>query len=90
METPEARELSLVGKVEMRIALANDASLNKTLNTFLAPLLLKLASEFVSVRNKVSLQHHPTSWPSKNMAVIRCWRDPAYAGLWESSRNNRR
>ena len=58
METPEARELSLVGKVEMRIALANDASLSKTLNTYLAPLLLKLASEFVSVRNKVSVQYH--------------------------------
>ena len=54
IEGPEARELSLVGKVEMRIALANDASLSKTLNTYLAPLLLKLASEFVSVRKKVS------------------------------------
>ncbi|CAF9933379.1 MAG: proteasome component M29 [Alectoria fallacina] len=53
METPEARELSLVGKVEMRIALANDASLSKTLNTYLAPLLLKLTSDFVTVRNKV-------------------------------------
>lgn len=59
METPEARELSLIGKVEMRIALANDASLSNTLNTYLAPLLLKLASEFVSVRNKVSTQNHP-------------------------------
>ena len=54
IEASEARELSLVGKVEMRIALANDVSLSKTLNTYLAPLLLKLASEFVSVRNKVS------------------------------------
>ena len=56
VETPEARELSLVGKVEMRIALANDASLGKTLNTYLAPLLLKLASDYVSVRNKVSME----------------------------------
>ncbi len=55
-ETPEARELGLIGKVEMRIALANDDSLNKTLNTYLAPLLLKLASDFASVRNKVSMQ----------------------------------
>ncbi len=54
-ETLEARELGLVGKVEMRIALANDVSLNKTLNTYLAPLLLKLASDFASVRNKVSM-----------------------------------
>lgn len=54
-ETAEAKELSLVGKVEMRIAMApNDFSLEKILNTYLAPLLLKLASEFVSVRNKVS------------------------------------
>lgn len=52
-ETPEARELSLIGKVEMRIALANDSSLEKTLGTYLAPLLLKLASDFVGVRNKV-------------------------------------
>jgi hypothetical protein len=53
-ETPEARELNLVGKVELRIALAeSDAKLQSTLNTYLPPLLLKLASDFVSVRNKV-------------------------------------
>ncbi len=53
-ETPEARELSLVGKVEMRVALvSNDEKLQSALNTYLPPLLLKLASEFVSVRNKV-------------------------------------
>lgn len=52
--TPEQRELSLVGKVEMRIALADsDAKLESTLKTYLAPLLLKLASEHGSVRNKV-------------------------------------
>lgn len=50
----EARELSLVGKVEMRIALADtDAKLESLLKTYLAPLLLKLASEHVQVRNKV-------------------------------------
>ncbi len=54
-ETPEARELSLVGKVELRIALAeSDTKLESTLKTYLPPLLLKLASDFVSVRNKVS------------------------------------
>ena len=54
-ESPEAKELSLVGKVEMRIALADsDAKLESLLNTYLAPLLLKLASEHVNVRNKVS------------------------------------
>ncbi len=50
----EQRELELVGKVEMRIALADsDAKLGSTLKTYLAPLLLKLASEHQSVRNKV-------------------------------------
>ena len=53
-QTPEQRELSLVGKVEMRIALAEtDSKLESSLKTYLAPLLLKLASEHQSVRNKV-------------------------------------
>lgn len=52
--SPEQRELSLIGKVEMRIALADsDEKLSTILNTYLAPLLLKLASEHQSVRNKV-------------------------------------
>ena len=43
-QSPEQRELSLVGKVEMRIALADtDAKLEASLKTYLAPLLLKLA-----------------------------------------------
>ncbi|KAI4242739.1 MAG: hypothetical protein L6R42_010921, partial [Xanthoria sp. 1 TBL-2021] len=50
----EAKELNLVGKVELRIALAeSDAKLESILNTYLPPLLLKLASEHVTVRNKV-------------------------------------
>lgn len=52
----EAKELDLCGKVEMRIALAKDEKLESILKPYLAPLLLKLASEHVSVRNKVS--HH--------------------------------
>ena len=53
-ETPEARELGLVGKVELRIAMvSSDEKLQSILKTYLPPLLLKLASEFVSVRNKV-------------------------------------
>ena len=53
-QSTEQREISLVGKVEMRIALADsDAKLTATLNTYLAPLLLKLASEHQSVRNRV-------------------------------------
>ena len=53
-QNAEARELSLVGKVEMFIALADtDEKLSNTLAKYLAPLLLKLASEYQSVRNKV-------------------------------------
>lgn len=51
---PDARELDLVGKVEMRIAMcSSDGKLQSVLDTYLPPLLLKLASEYVSVRNKV-------------------------------------
>ena len=54
-ESSEQRELSLVGKVELRIALIEtDSKLQVTLKTYLPPLLLKLASEHLSVRNKVS------------------------------------
>ncbi|KAI2788524.1 hypothetical protein POX_e06541 [Penicillium oxalicum] len=50
----EARELSLVGKVEFRIAMADsDEKLQSLLMTYLPPLLLKLSSESVAVRNKV-------------------------------------
>ncbi|KAL8779367.1 MAG: hypothetical protein Q9213_006972 [Squamulea squamosa] len=53
-DTIEAKELNLVGKVELRIALTDsDAKLESILNTYLPPLLLKLASDYVSVRNKV-------------------------------------
>lgn len=53
-EPSETKELSLVGKVELRIALADsDTKLETILKTFLAPLLLKLGSEHLSVRNKV-------------------------------------
>lgn len=55
----EAKELSLVGKVELRIALADsDSKLESLLQTYLPPLLLKLASDYSSVRNKVSLANH--------------------------------
>lgn len=53
--TPEARELELVGKLEFRIAAANtDKKLEELLDKFLAPLLLKLGSDSIAVRNKVS------------------------------------
>ncbi len=43
--TDEARELALVEKVEMRIALAKDEKLEGILKTYLPPLLLKMASQ---------------------------------------------
>lgn len=50
----EARELSLLDKVELRFALADsDVKLQTALQTYLTPVLLKLASEHVNVRNKV-------------------------------------
>lgn len=50
----ETRELSLISKVELRIALADsDEKLQALLQTYLAPLLLKLCSESLAVRNKV-------------------------------------
>lgn len=48
-----ARELELVGKVEMRIALAKDEKLESILKVYLPPLLLKLGSDYEAVRNKV-------------------------------------
>jgi proteasome component ECM29 len=53
-QTPEAKELALVAKVEMRIALAgSEKKLEDLLKIYLAPLLLKLGSDHVAVRNKV-------------------------------------
>lgn len=67
------RELSLVGKVEMRIALAEtDAKLESLLNTYLVPLLLKLASDHQAVRNKVvAICHHVNTRirPIKNIQL---------------------
>ena len=61
-ESPEARELSLVGKVELKIALPqSDTALQNILKTYLPPLLLKLASDFASVRTKVSARWERTS-----------------------------
>ena len=54
----EARELSLVEKVEMKIALAKDEKLESILKPYLPPLLLKLASDHQSVRNKVCFYTH--------------------------------
>lgn len=57
MPSMELKELALVDKVELRIALADsDVKLQSVLNVYLPPLLLKLASEHISVRNKVRLK----------------------------------
>ncbi|KAL8713530.1 MAG: hypothetical protein Q9220_002392 [cf. Caloplaca sp. 1 TL-2023] len=54
-ESAEAKELSLIGKVELRIALTDsDTKLESILNTYLPPLLLKLESGHVNVRNKAT------------------------------------
>ena len=60
MSTPgsnEVRELQLVEKVEMKIALAKDDKLESILRPYLPPLLLKLASDHQSVRSKVLFTH---------------------------------
>lgn len=50
----EAKELRLVNSVELKIALADsDSKLQKLLNLYLPPLLMKLGSPHASVRNKV-------------------------------------
>jgi proteasome component ECM29 len=60
-QPPDAKELALVGKVEMRIALADsEKKLQDLLKVYLAPLLLKLASEHVAVRNKVGAPKRST------------------------------
>ncbi|KAF2671482.1 ARM repeat-containing protein [Microthyrium microscopicum] len=58
----EAREVALVEKLEMRIALAqDDKKLQAILLTFLPPLLLKLDSPHLAVRNKtISVCQHIT------------------------------
>lgn len=53
-QVSEAKERDLVEKVELRLALADSAEkLEKSLDTFVAPLLLKLASPHASVRQAV-------------------------------------
>ena len=48
--------LCLIGKVELKIALADtDGKLESLLKIYLAPLLLKLGSDSMKVRNKVQI-----------------------------------
>lgn len=88
-QTPEARELALVGKLEMRIALASsEKKLEDLLKTYLSPLLLKLGSESVDVRNKVIsiCQHINTRIKSQDIklpvaALLKQYKDNAHVPL---------
>lgn len=59
----QERELQLLDKVELKIlAVANkEAKLHELLQRYLAPVLLKAASEHLPVRRKVSHPDHPSS-----------------------------
>ena len=51
----ETKELALLNKAELRVALTDtDIKLQNILKVYLTPVLLKLASPHASVRNKVS------------------------------------
>lgn len=60
-QTSEQRELELVEKLDFRIinVANNEKKLQELLERYLAALLLKAASDFPSVRNKVSLTISP-------------------------------
>ncbi len=70
----EAKELQLVGKVELKLALAeSDEQLTKLLSGYLAPLLLKLKSSH-PVRNKVIAFQTIIElfiWPTRKKALLR-------------------
>lgn len=57
--SPEQKELQLVESVEFRIlGVANkELKLHDLLQRYLAPVILKTASEHASVRSRVSLSH---------------------------------
>ena len=59
-DVSEERELQLVDRLELRLALAKDPTkFESLLKTYLCPLLLKLKSPHLSVRNKtVSICMH--------------------------------
>jgi hypothetical protein len=81
--SPESKELALISKVEFRIAVAeSETKLESLLNTYLAPLLLKLASEYASVRNKV--RGLPLSFLEEGTSTTRwrlIWSLPGHSNL---------
>jgi len=61
-DVDESKELRLVNNVELKIALADtDEKLQRLLDLYLPPLILKLASPHASVRNKVGFTFLPVS-----------------------------
>ena len=64
-ESTEEKELRLVRNVEFKIASAStDKKLEDLPDKFLAPLLLKLASESLPVRNKVGFPAFYYQYPT--------------------------
>ncbi|RPB22030.1 ARM repeat-containing protein [Terfezia boudieri ATCC MYA-4762] len=93
--TDEARELSLLNNVELRIALADtESKLQVLLKTYLTPILLKLASPHAAVRNKVIAicQHVNTRIKSQPIqlpveALLKQFKDPEVGGKHALIRN---
>ncbi|KAI5805358.1 proteasome stabiliser-domain-containing protein [Peziza echinospora] len=92
----ESKELALINKVELRIALTStDTSLQTLLGTYLPALLLKLASPHLSVRNKIIAlcQHVNTRIKSSESIqlpvekLLRQFKDPEVGGRWPLVRN---
>ncbi|KAF8416698.1 proteasome stabiliser-domain-containing protein [Tirmania nivea] len=91
----EARELSLLNKVELRIALADtESKLQALLKTYLSPVLLKLASPHAAVRSKViaMCQHVNTRIKSQPIqlpveALLKQFKDPEVGGKHPLIRN---
>lgn len=79
LDVDEANELRLVNKVELKIALAEtDEKLQRLLNVYLPPLILKLASPHGAVQNKV-LTHflflHVRLWLGPTLMISKCEGD---------------
>ncbi|KAH3674419.1 hypothetical protein WICMUC_003256 [Wickerhamomyces mucosus] len=87
------KELALINKVELRIALADtDEKFQSSLDLYLAPLLLKLASEHQEVRNEILkfLQHLITrikSAPKVKLPILKLINQARNPSLPQSSNN---
>ncbi|KAI5783555.1 proteasome stabiliser-domain-containing protein [Geopyxis carbonaria] len=88
-EVPDqAKELRLVENVELKIALADtDGKLQRLLNLYLPPIILKLNSPHITVRNKViavcqhiSTRIKPTTFTLPVVALLTQFKDPTAGG----------